>query len=81
MLHTSILGALMTLAPRICYVRQTRDAPFFGWSPLEDQQLAGLFMWVPGGAIYLLAGLWLISRWLGSARPQRLLIKRTAVDA
>jgi putative membrane protein len=74
MLHTSILGALMTLAPRICYFRQTRDAPLFGWTPLEDQQLAGLFMWVPGGAIYLIVGLWLILRWLGSAGPERVLL-------
>jgi putative membrane protein len=64
MTHTGVLGALLTLAPRICYVRQTQDAPLFGWTPLEDQQLAGLFMWVPGGAIYLAAGLWLIGRWL-----------------
>ncbi|RVC64139.1 cytochrome c oxidase assembly protein, partial [Mesorhizobium sp. M2A.F.Ca.ET.046.02.1.1] len=33
-------------------------------SPLEDQQLAGLVMWVPAGLIYggaalLLAGLWI----------------------
>jgi putative membrane protein len=67
MLHTSILGALLTLTPRICYARQTQDAPSFGWTPLDDQQLAGLFMWVPGGAIYLVVGLWLIGRWLGSA--------------
>jgi putative membrane protein len=67
MVHTGLLGALLTLAPRICYARQTQDAPLFGWTPLQDQQLAGLFMWVPGGAIYLAAGLWLIGRWLTSS--------------
>jgi putative membrane protein len=67
MLHTSVLGALLTLAPRICYVRQTQEAPLFGWTPLEDQQMAGLFMWVPGSVFYLAAGLWLISRWLGTS--------------
>jgi putative membrane protein len=67
MIHTGLLGALLTLAPRICYARQTHDAPLFGWTPLQDQQLAGLFMWVPGGAIYLAAGLWLLARWLTSA--------------
>lgn len=64
MIHTGVLGALLTLAPRVLYLRQTQDAPLFGWTPLEDQQLAGLFMWVPGGAIYLVAGLWLLGRWL-----------------
>ena len=73
MVHTGLLGALLTLAPRICYARQTQDAPLFGWTPLQDQQLAGLFMWVPGGAIYLAAGLWLLARWLnGPARAASL---------
>ena len=53
MMHTGLLGALLTLAPRDAYPLQTHDAPLFGLTPLEDQQLAGLFMWVPGGAIYL----------------------------
>lgn len=67
MMHTGLLGALLTIAPRVFYPLQTQDAPLFGLTPLQDQQLAGLFMWVPGGAIYLAAGLWLIGRWLGSA--------------
>jgi hypothetical protein len=29
---------------------------------MEDQQLAGLIMWVPAGALYLLAGLILAAR-------------------
>ena len=68
MVHTGLLGALLTLAPRVLYVRQTADAPLFGLTPLDDQQLAGLIMWVPGGALYLLAGLILAALWLGSAR-------------
>ncbi|MBV9992350.1 MAG: cytochrome c oxidase assembly protein [Alphaproteobacteria bacterium] len=64
MIHTGLLGALLTLAPHVLYPLQTADAPLFGLKPLEDQQLAGLFMWVPGGAIYLCAGLWLLGRWL-----------------
>lgn len=34
---------------------------------LEDQQLAGLLMWVPSGVVYALAALWLLARWLGEA--------------
>lgn len=68
MLHTSLLGALLTLAPRVFYPLQTADAPLFGLTPLEDQQLAGLFMWVPGGALYLAAGLALAGLWLNSAK-------------
>lgn len=68
MVHTSILGALLTLAPSVLYPVQTAGAPLFGLTPLEDQQLAGLIMWVPGGALYLLEGLWLATLWLTSAR-------------
>jgi putative membrane protein len=64
MIHTGLLGALLTLAPRVFYPLQTQDAPLFGLTPLEDQQLAGLFMWVPGGLIYLASGLGLLYVWL-----------------
>jgi putative membrane protein len=70
MVHTGLLGALLTLAPRVFYPAQTADAPLFGLTPLQDQQLAGLFMWVPGGAIYLMAGVWLLGRWLTSSSPR-----------
>jgi cytochrome c oxidase assembly factor CtaG len=68
MLHTGFLGALLTLAPHVAYPLQTQDAAIFGLSPLEDQQLAGLFMWIPGGAIYLGCGLGLLYAWLWQRR-------------
>ena len=76
MVHTGLLGALLTLAPRVFYPLQTLHAPEFGFTPLEDQQLAGLFMWVPGGAIYLVAGIWLIGRWLTGLRPPPLVLQQ-----
>ncbi|MBA3326117.1 MAG: cytochrome c oxidase assembly protein, partial [Rhodobacteraceae bacterium] len=39
-------------------------------TPLEDQQLAGLVMWVPAGAIYLAAGLYLGWRVLDAAEQR-----------
>jgi putative membrane protein len=52
MLHTGALGALMALSNRSWYA---------GYA-LEDQQLAGLVMWVPAGAAYPLAALLLLGR-------------------
>jgi putative membrane protein len=69
MIHTGLLGALLTLSPHDAYPLQTHDAPVFGLTPLEDQQLAGLFMWVPGGAIYLCCGLTLLYAWLSRRQP------------
>lgn len=64
MMHTSILGALIALAPGVLYVGQTHHAAFWGLTPLEDQQLAGILMWVPGGVVYAGAALWFLSAWI-----------------
>ena len=32
----------------------------WGLTPLEDQQLGGLIMWIPGGAAYLIVALALL---------------------
>ncbi len=62
MLHTSALGALLTLAPSALYEHANPDV--LGLSPLEDQQLGGLVMWVPGGLAYVVAGLMIVAVWL-----------------
>lgn len=69
MLHTSLLGALIALSPEVVYVSQTRSAPDWHLTPLEDQQLAGLVMWVPGGIIYAGAALLMLALWI--ARSSR----------
>lgn len=60
MIHTGTLGALLTFAPRVLYA---------GYS-LEDQQLAGLVMWVPGGSCYLVLGLAYLAAWLRAAEKR-----------
>lgn len=71
LMHTGLLGALITFSPRLLYPLYGKTAGM-GLTPMEDQQLAGLLMWVPGGACYLAAGLWLAAAWLrASARAAR----------
>ncbi|WP_295853248.1 cytochrome c oxidase assembly protein [uncultured Xylophilus sp.] len=62
--HTGLLGALLTFAPVAYYPLQTGGATAWGLSPLEDQQLAGLLMWIPGGIVYGGAAFALALRWL-----------------
>jgi cytochrome c oxidase assembly factor CtaG len=62
--HTSILGALLTFAPRVWYSGYALTTQVWGLTPLQDQQIGGLIMWVPGGIVYLVAGLWLFAAWL-----------------
>jgi putative membrane protein len=62
MLHTSALGLLLTFAPTPWYAQ---PAPaLFGLTALEDQQLGGLVMWVPGGFAYIVASLAIVAAWL-----------------
>lgn len=63
-IHSGLLGALITLAPRPLYgIYAERGAMA---DVLADQQLAGLIMWVPMGTVYLVAALVLAGRALRS---------------
>jgi cytochrome c oxidase assembly factor CtaG len=59
------LGALMALSTSPWYAAYSAMGMTpFGLSPEEDQQLAGLIMWIPGGLFHLTAALWFLARWL-----------------
>ena len=62
--HTSILGALLTFAPHVWYPAYADRAAAWGLTPLEDQQIGGLIMWIPAGIVYIGAGLALFAAWL-----------------
>jgi len=62
-----LLGALITFAGTPLYAPHYLTTMAWGMTPLEDQQLAGLVMWVPSAALYLAAALWLGQREL--SRP------------
>jgi cytochrome c oxidase assembly factor CtaG len=64
-LHSTLLGALLTLSPTVWYASYAAAAG--GLSALEDQQLAGLIMWVPAGLVYVAAALALLGAVLRDA--------------
>ena len=70
MLHTGLLGILITLAPAPLYPSYAA-VPWTTLDPLEDQQIAGIVMLLPGGLIYLGAGLALLAAWLDAAGRRR----------
>jgi putative membrane protein len=59
-----LLGALITFARTPLYEAHFLTAEPWGLSALEDQQLAGLIMWIPAAAPYAIAGLLLVARQL-----------------
>jgi putative membrane protein len=65
-LHSGLLGALLTFAQTPLY--HAYQHPAFGLTLLEDQQLAGLIMWVPASAVYLTALAMLFIGWLARVK-------------
>jgi putative membrane protein len=63
-LHTGLLGALLTFSDASWYPVYRASTGLWGLSPLEDQQLGGLIMWIPGGLTYLIVALLAASRLL-----------------
>ena len=70
-LQMGLLGALLTFAGTPLYVPHYATTITWGLSPLEDQQLAGLIMWVVGSGLYLGAAMRIGWRWFGAASPIR----------
>ncbi len=67
MVQMGVLGALLTFAGRAIYAPHYLTTQLWGYSPLEDQQIAGIVMWAPASAIYLFAALTILYRWLSTA--------------
>jgi cytochrome c oxidase assembly factor CtaG len=65
--HTGLLGAMLTFAGVPLYEVYQAPAARRGIDPLADQQLAGLLMWIPAGAVLTVTGIALFAAWLGEA--------------
>ena len=65
--HSSALGALITVAPSLWYRSYEAPAGAWGFDAAADQQLAGLLMWIPAGTVFIVFGLALFAAWLGEA--------------
>jgi cytochrome c oxidase assembly factor CtaG len=63
-LSTGALGALLTFAPTLWYPAYAATTAAWGLSPIDDQQLGGLIMWIPGSLAYLVAALAIFAEWL-----------------
>ena len=70
MVLMGVLGALITFAGRPLYAPHLLTTQAWGLTPLEDQQIAGILMWAPASAIYLLAAMATLYRSLGGAEAR-----------
>ena len=65
------LGVLMSVSASPWYegYRMLGMTPI-GLTPAEDQQLAGLIMWIPGGAFHLAAAVYFFVKWLKTSEAR-----------
>ena len=63
-LQSTVLAALLTFSRSPWYSGYQSTVQAWGMTHLGDQQLAGVIMWVPGGLLYLAAGLFLFASWI-----------------
>lgn len=73
-----LLSALLTFSLKAQYVFYLDRSVALGLEPLEDQQLAGLIMWVPGAIPYLIGGLVLMGAWLSRLEQRERRRERSA---
>jgi putative membrane protein len=63
-MQSGVLGAALVFAQAPWYPVHAASTLARGTTPLEDQQLAGLLMWIPASVVYLGATAWLFLRWM-----------------
>jgi putative membrane protein len=69
-MQESLLGALLTFAPRPLYPVSLEDTAAYGLTPLEDQQWAALLMCVPASFVHLVLLSILFFAWFGEAERE-----------
>lgn len=64
---TDLPGVVMLFAPRAICTMPQENAAAFGLTPLQDQQVAGLLMWVPANLVFFGVATALFARWISGA--------------
>jgi putative membrane protein len=61
---TDLPGVIMVFAPRALCTMPGENAALWGLTPLQDQQIAGMLMWVPANLIFFGIATWLFALWI-----------------
>jgi len=70
-LPCTALAALITLSPAVLYPFYGSEPLMYGLTPLADQQLGGLLMWLPADMILMGAAVLTLIRWFDESSGQR----------
>jgi len=63
---TDLPGVIMVFAPTAICTMPDENAAVWGITPLQDQQIAGLLMWVPANLIFFAIATYLFARWMAA---------------
>jgi putative membrane protein len=80
-LQTGALGALLTFSGTLWYPAYAATTAQWGLTALDDQQLGGLIMWIPGSLAYIFAALWIAAAWLRESERRVVQKERVLVAA
>lgn len=70
-LPMTIISIFIVYADHVLYPAYASAPRLWGLSPLEDQRLGGLIMWIPGGLFFYLLTSIVFFRWATSQRDDR----------
>jgi putative membrane protein len=65
--HCGALGALLTFSTVLWYPVYAQTTALWGLTPLQDQQLGGVIMWVPSGVVFIIIALAMFAKWLSES--------------
>lgn len=78
-MENGLLGAILTFSGHPLYPAYERTTGAWGLTPLEDQQIAGLLMWIPAGLIHLTTLGFSFVAWMRAAERRAVLEARLHV--
>jgi cytochrome c oxidase assembly factor CtaG len=69
---TDLPGVIMVFSPRVFCAMPAESAWRWTLTPLQDQQIAGLLMWVPANLVFFGMAMSLFARWMSDQNPQEM---------
>jgi putative membrane protein len=79
-IHSGLLGAFLTFTQSVWYPIYSDSTAAWGLTPIVDQQLGGLIMWVPAGIVYIVAALIMFAGWLRESEKRVVMRERQAIS-
>jgi putative membrane protein len=70
-LPMTVISIFIVYSDHVLYPAYASAPRLWGLSPLEDQRLGGLIMWIPGGLFFYLLTSVIFFKWTSSARDDR----------